>query len=592
MPRLPDPPDIDWDDQGRLWDRRYGDIYFSRDDGLAETRLTFLDGCGLPQAWAGRARFAIGELGFGTGLNVLATMQAWRATRPPGGVLSLHSIEAHLLDRADAARALGAFPELADHAAELLAKWPVRCRAPQTLWFERDRVCLTIHQGDAEAVLASLEARFDAWFLDGFAPARNGAMWTSSVFAHLARLSAPGARAATFSSAAAVRDGLAGAGFAVARLAGYGRKRHRLIAQFPGVAAAPAPPRRVAVIGAGIAGAGVTDALIRRGVAVCVYDRAPRIADAASGNPAGLVSLRLDRGPLGPFFLAAYLAAVVRYRALGGGVFASCGLRQLALPAPALADFRADPPLPPDWFRPDTDGVVLSHAGVLNPPAAIAAMLAGADLRLGAAIDPSAIDADAVVIAAGAGLAGFGASAFAPIALSRGQIDWVAGGRHRQALSDGGYVAPFAGGAVYGATFAPSAPGVEPVVTPQDSAANRNVLVRLAADLADQPVAGARAGVRATLPDRLPLCGLCPDTDKWAGVHPQDWAGAAMARRAGLYLLGGFGARGLTFSPLLGEALAAEMCGEPSPLAQGWRAALDPARFLRRALRRHKPDPV
>jgi tRNA U34 5-methylaminomethyl-2-thiouridine-forming methyltransferase MnmC len=227
MPRLPDPPDIAWDDQGRLWDRRYGDIFFSRDDGLAETRLTFLDGCGLPQAWAGRDRFAICELGFGTGLNALAAIQAWRAARPPGAILHFHSIEAHLLDRADAARALSAFPELADLAAVLLAQWPVRCRAPQALWFGPYRVCVTIHQGEAEAILASLDARFDAWFLDGFAPARNGAMWTSSVFAQIARLSAPGARAATFSSAAAVRDGLAGAGFAVTRLAGYGRKRHR-----------------------------------------------------------------------------------------------------------------------------------------------------------------------------------------------------------------------------------------------------------------------------------------------------------------------------------------------------------------------------
>jgi tRNA 5-methylaminomethyl-2-thiouridine biosynthesis bifunctional protein len=466
----------------------------------------------------------------------------------------------------------------------------VRCRAPQALWFGPDGVCVTIHQGEAEAILASLDARFDAWFLDGFAPARNGAMWTSSVFAQIARLSAPGARAATFSSAAAVRDGLAGAGFAVTRLAGYGRKRHRLIAQFPG-GPAPAPaPRRVAVIGAGIAGACVAAALIRRGVAVCVHDRAPRIASAASGNPAGLVSPRLDRGPLGPFFLAAYLAAVAQYRALGAGIFKPCGLRQLALAAPALADFAADPPLPSEWFRPDTDGVVLPQAGVLDPTAAVAALLAGVDMRLGAAVSPADMKADAVVIAAGAGLADFGASAFAPIALSRGQIDWIAAKGERQALSDGGYVAPFAGGVVYGATFAPTPPGVEPVATAQDSAVNRTVLARLAPDLAEQPAVGARAGVRATLPDRLPLCGLCPDTDKWAGVDPQAWAEAAMPRRNGLYLLGGFGARGLTFAPLLGEALAADICGEPSPLAQSWRAALDPARFLRRALKRHKPD--
>jgi tRNA 5-methylaminomethyl-2-thiouridine biosynthesis bifunctional protein len=324
-------------------------------------------------------------------------------------------------------------------------------------------------------------------------------------------------------------------------------------------------------------------------VAVTVYDRAGPAA-GASGNPAGLVSPRLDRGPLGPFFLAAYLAAVARYGALGDGVFTPCGLRQQALAAAALADLSADPPLPPDWFRPDPDGLFLPRAGVLDPRRAVAELLVGAELRTGVASDMSALDADAVVIAAGAGMSGF-ATAFAPIALSRGQIDWIAARAEGTAVSDGGYVAPFAEGMVYGATFAP-VPRDEPVAPhADDSAANRAVLARLAPDLAARPAIGARAALRATLPDRLPLLGLCPDADEWTKTAPHAWATAPMPRRAGLFLIGGFGARGLTLAPLLGEALAAQMCGEPSPLTLGARVAFDPARFLRRALKRHKPDP-
>src|SRR5580704_6202638 len=99
--------------------RRYGDVYFSREGGLAESRAVFLDGCGLPGRWAGRRRFTVGELGFGTGLNILALLHLWRAHRPPGGRLSIFSVEAEPLSAQEAGRALAAWPELADLADAL-----------------------------------------------------------------------------------------------------------------------------------------------------------------------------------------------------------------------------------------------------------------------------------------------------------------------------------------------------------------------------------------------------------------------------------------------------------------------------------------
>src|SRR5258706_447660 len=106
---------LDWTPQGPR-SRRFGDIYFSPQDGLAETRHVFLQGCGLPQAWAGRRRFVVGELGFGTGLNVLALVELWRRTREPGARLQVFSVEAYPLGREDAAQALAAWPELAELA--------------------------------------------------------------------------------------------------------------------------------------------------------------------------------------------------------------------------------------------------------------------------------------------------------------------------------------------------------------------------------------------------------------------------------------------------------------------------------------------
>jgi tRNA 5-methylaminomethyl-2-thiouridine biosynthesis bifunctional protein len=215
MARLPDAPDLDWSESGGPRARVFDDVYFSERGGLAESEAVFLAGCGLPDAWAGRSQFAVCELGFGAGLNALALWRAWSRARNPRAILHMFSIEAHPMARADAARSLSAFAELGDLAERLLAAWPVRARAPQRLWFPEDGFALTLIIDDVASALSGLEGRFDAFFLDGFAPARNPAMWRPEVFARLRDLSAPGARAASYSVAGVVRRGLEAAGFEV-----------------------------------------------------------------------------------------------------------------------------------------------------------------------------------------------------------------------------------------------------------------------------------------------------------------------------------------------------------------------------------------
>ncbi len=121
-----DPADLDWTDDGAPRSARFDDIYFSREGGLDESRAVYLQGCGLPDAWAERRHFTVAELGFGTGLNILALLDLWRRHRPPGGRLSIFSVEAYPLSRDEAARALAAWPELDDLAQALIAGWPRR----------------------------------------------------------------------------------------------------------------------------------------------------------------------------------------------------------------------------------------------------------------------------------------------------------------------------------------------------------------------------------------------------------------------------------------------------------------------------------
>lgn len=629
MPRLPQQPELEWSEDGAsLRAAAFDDVYFSKDGGLAEAEAVFLTGTGLPEAFKNRDRFALCELGFGTGLNILALWRAWKKSRSPHAQLHISTIESFPLAKADAARVLLQFSEVSELAKKLIERWPVRAYAPQRIWLPEDGLSLTIFTGDAETVLAGHSGSFDAWFLDGFAPARNPTMWSPGLFRQIARLSAPGARAATFTVAGDVRRGLEAVGFAVEKKPGFGKKRERLEAIFhraPSPAAfdagegAGAPriypyaacnPKRVAILGAGIAGASIAQALTRRGVEAVVLEAARQLGAGASGNPAGLVMPRLDRGgALSEVFLASYLHAVAEYEALG--VLDACGVEQRAQndADEALADLLNDPPLPADWFSPLPSGAALhARAGTVRPQAAIARMLEGARLILESPVQRldrdgegwivrapdgrALLKADAVVLACGAALTQFEPASFLPIALSHGQIEWGKGAPPEHALTRGSYVAPFEGGVLFGATFDKHG---SPSVDIEPRARNLAALTALAPEVArtvDESSLHSRASDRATTPDRAPIAGLLPDAERWLAQYADLAHGRAVSTNApppaheGIYVIGGLGARGLTLAPLLGEVLAGEMCNEPGLLSQLARDAIHPARFLHRALKR------
>jgi tRNA 5-methylaminomethyl-2-thiouridine biosynthesis bifunctional protein len=537
--------------------------------------------------------------------------------------LHISSIEAFLLEREDAARALAPFAEVADLAARLIECWPVRAYGAQRLWFEEERLALTLHIGDVEAVLAGWEGSFDAWYLDGFAPSRNPAMWSERVFAEIARLSAPQASLATFSVAGEVRRGLERAGFAVEKKPGFASKRERLEARFissddKAPSASPFPyracmPGRVAVIGAGIAGAACAQALLRCGVDTSVFDAGDSLGAGASGNPAGLAMPRLDRGgALQSFFVSAFLFAVRQYESFGAFLARGVEERTDGRRAAALADLVEDPPLPGDWFSPRGDGAFYARAGLVDARAAVAAMLAGAELRLNAPVadlareqnrwsllggDGSPLGVfDAVVIAGGAALGRFAALRFLPLQLTPGQIEWGQGRPPPHAIAAGSYVAPLDRDAVlFGATFdRVASEALDAQAFADARLRNLAALAQIAPDCAlnlDAESLQSRAALRASTPDRAPIAGLVPDADAWlaafaAIAHGGPIPNTRAPAHDGLYVLGGLGARGLVTAPILGERLAAEMCAQPQMLSRSELDALHPARFLLRSLRR------
>ncbi len=213
-------PELDWRDETIPVSRQFDDPYFSLGGGLAETRHVFLAGNHLPGRF--RDGFQIAELGFGTGLNLLATLLAHQGD----GHLHFTSFEAFPLPASDIARALQAFPETALVAEPFLTQW---ANGARILHFPSLTAEIII--GDARDTLPQWQGRADAWFLDGFSPAKNPELWSPALMAEVARHTAPGGTFATYTAAGHVRQSLSDAGFTVTRQPGFGRKRHMTTGQ-------------------------------------------------------------------------------------------------------------------------------------------------------------------------------------------------------------------------------------------------------------------------------------------------------------------------------------------------------------------------
>lgn len=214
---------VSWKDGVIPVSTRFDDPYFSLNDGLAETGHVFLAGNDLPARL--RPGFHIAELGFGTGLNLLATLLA--AADTPGPILYT-SFEAFPMSAPDMARALDHFPAARAVADPLLAAW-----ARDDTAFDLEPLQVRIVIGDARVTLPLWTGRADAWFLDGFSPAKNPELWSEDLMRQVADHTAPGGSFATYTAAGHVRRSLAGAGFSVTRRPGHGHKRHMTVGQMP-----------------------------------------------------------------------------------------------------------------------------------------------------------------------------------------------------------------------------------------------------------------------------------------------------------------------------------------------------------------------
>lgn len=684
-PAVLSPPDLSWRADGQPVSEQFNDPYFSVDNGLEESRYVFLQHNGLPQRWQDwpwtqQPAFCIVETGFGTGLNFLLTWDSWLKRGHNDGWLHFTSVEKYPLTREQLQQALALWPGLQALSERLQQQWPLPLRGAHHLHWPEERISLTLWFDDVASALPQLSGPVHAWYLDGFAPARNPDMWNDDLFAAMRRLSqrqpqqydgSVSATIATFTAAGLVRRGLLGAGFSVKRVPGYGRKREMLAGVFNRRCGPEQPPHhlhkpwllptnspagqpsvlpRVAVIGAGLAGACTARALAERGCQVSVLDPAG-IANGASGNPQGGLYIKLAAGDDAmhtAFYLAAYQYALpFMQRYLGPGTadnpyWQQCGVLQLAYDdkeASRQQKFTTSQTLPAELVHPVDAAQASALAGCPQPQGGLffpsAGWVSPADLcrqllqhpaisvieqavtqllPVTGAAQPgwqvhtctAALTADQVVVATAYEATALLPQAYLPLKRIRGQLSYLDAAQTpmlNTVLCGRSYLPPPRDGRqCLGATY--NLRDDDPTLREQDHLTNVQHLAdfgpawaELAGAAGMHAVIGGRVGFRCTAPDYLPLVGAVPVAKEFATTF------APLVRNAkkippltapqlpGLWLNVGHGSRGLASAPLCGEMLAAMICNDALPVGNEMAEALWPGRFLLRDMVRRKLPP-
>ncbi|MDP2285677.1 MAG: bifunctional tRNA (5-methylaminomethyl-2-thiouridine)(34)-methyltransferase MnmD/FAD-dependent 5-carboxymethylaminomethyl-2-thiouridine(34) oxidoreductase MnmC [Pseudohongiella sp.] len=660
--------DLHWQDDGAPFSTHYGDVYFSRNGGLAETHHVFLEGNLLQQRWREQDTrehpgvFTVCELGFGTGLNFLSSWRLWQQTDCKRLRLHYISCEKHPLAHAALGRALQQWPELSEFSAALLQNYPDHSagyhRIPMLLPSDKHQtpgtisILLDLYFGDAQDLLnqqSNQGAKIDAWFLDGFTPSQNPALWSEEILNTVARLSRSGSTLSSYSVTGRVVRHLKTLGFNVEKRKGFGPKRHMLFAHME-KEAVPCHSRvqTAVVIGAGLAGATVAYSLAVRGIRVTVIEQAAEIASGASGNRQAIVQLRLNKqvDSQWQFHVHSYLYALRFYSHLDAlseslpnwhpcGVLtlnsAYTNTREAAdsntlrhtyahYPNAILQALDATQASSLTGLELQEDGLWQAGGGWMNPKKCCMTCLTHPLITVLTQTSASQltydnnewtvhcetnIKADAVVIANSFAARTFEQTSDIPVTPLRGQVSHLPknslSSGLKQVICSQRYIAPAdqEGHHCIGASYVKQS--MDTGLTTHEHQENIQKLGGLAVILGfeNQLPDSGRAGLRGASRDYMPIAGAVPDLRLPADVY----GGALLARRhkpegekdsedfprlPGLYLSTGHGSHGSVSCPIIAEHLAALICGEHSPLPKALSDEIDPIRFIRRQRRQQQ----
>ncbi|WP_109440517.1 FAD-dependent 5-carboxymethylaminomethyl-2-thiouridine(34) oxidoreductase MnmC [Acinetobacter haemolyticus] len=602
--------------------KQFGDVYFSKDNGLLETRYVFLNGNDLNERLSqlnDYQYFCVGETGFGTGLNILTLWQLWQQIRPNNhSHLHVISVEKFPLRRTDLIRALNAWPELAPLAQKLIAQYPLPIAGCHRLSFPEERFSIDLWLGDAQDIFPNIPKTqtVHAWFLDGFAPSCNPDMWQENVLNNIVRLSDFGTTFASFSVAGVLKRGLKQHGIQISRPRGFGHKREMLKAIWLDQASTEmhstdpikadtstlnAPQtsqltkqQKIAIIGAGIAGLSTAWAFAQRGHQITIYEQNEPLS-GASGNPLALLNPKLcpieqAHEHLMTLSWQHALNFYARFQA-----FRAIQVEQIALKNPdellRLAEQYPDQVLTThtsEKISPQTEfpSLKLQQAGVVAPHQLRDEILQHPNIRvkkakvsrlnaIGAQTElwqdqQHLATADQVIVCCAKQSAAL-FEHYPVLKPIRGQVSWVENIQQplslEQAYSYGGYCMQLdASQLILGASFYPNRDDTEVLI--EDHVHNyeliHSIFPRYAKHLSPIDTWQGRASVRAQTLDYFPLVGK---------IH----------NNQPIYTFAGLGSKGFLFAPLCSEILVALVLGELCPVPQSLLSKLDPQRFQKKA---------
>jgi tRNA 5-methylaminomethyl-2-thiouridine biosynthesis bifunctional protein len=621
----------------------FDDPYFSLQDPVGEVQHTFIDGIDLASLSA-RKNLVIAETGFGTGLNFLLSANTWEKHAPASATLTYVSIEKYPLEQSDLQQALAGFDHLLPLATQLLGFWPGAIAGIHRLNFLAGRLRLLLLIGDVESMLQDQAFLADAWYLDGFAPARNPAMWSDEVFSEIARLSRPGARLASFTAAGSVRRGLTSAGFKVSRHPGFAQKRHCIRGERikdTGAVTNDLPPwlrlplpadfavnqPDIAVIGAGIAGRCITRRLQQQNINATLIGGDFSDQYAGSRLPAALIAPRLVRGSdsYARFWAQAYIDAIREldsiddgdlWRGKRGLIFRFRGDDQSG-----LAGLCQSVNWPDSWMQwrsadeqgSTADALWFPRSGAIDPHRLFELLAvvpdinaeikclrrdAGSWLLIGEQ-NRQVCRADLVVIACGTGTS---ALLERPGGLRNGSgqlLQLVPPGKpERAVLHDGYLTAADRQGRVFAGSTINRQEVNQPIAISER--ASEEILERLSPYLgpinlhSESLKVEAWTGGRCDTTDHLPIVGPLQDHRQFDRDYAVLHQGKRASRlpdpswQAGLFTLSGLGARGFQAAFLLADHLVSIVTGMPTPLSQSVTRDLLPSRFQIRDLKKHR----
>ena len=624
------PANLIFDQNGQPCSLQYDDVYHTSDGGPEQSLHVFLGGNDLPNRWQGEKQFTVLETGFGLGLNFLMTWKTWNEDTHHSEKLHFISLEKHPFNAADLSKLYKSWPELDFYSHKLISAWPILTPGLHRLSFNNEQVMLTLGLGEGNELIREIEANVDAFFLDGFKPSRNPDLWSLNLFRQMRRLAQPDATIATYTVASSVRNNLKEAGFETHKTEGFGHKREMLKGKLchhskkPAIIQTPSFIRHAIVIGAGLAGASISEKLAARGWNVELVERHSQVAHEASGNSAGILMplLSKDDNIASKLTRAGFL--LTRAKAMeieSSGLNSGFNAGGVLLCAKNLEDELSLNSLitPFNWpevyvrsaskkeaaelsgYPVPAGGLYFPLAGVMSPKQFCNALLDYHSDRIHRHFNCEAtkliningiwnifdkenkvITAAPVVVMANAAEA-LAMGIEVPIKKIRGQISCLPASlipAPRVALCNSGYVTPEINGYTYfGATYDND---MNQDTCFSSHQKNFSRLEQLIPDLI-KPIPSAdcfkgRVGFRAVSPDRLPLVGPVALTETITpGMKTEK-----IKREPGLYVMIGLGSRGLAWAPICAEILVSMLEHEPMPVEKKLIRSLDPARFLLR----------